>query len=207
MCKALDTILCILLALFCAQLAGLAEEQPVQVVFLKNSEMLGYELCPAKPWILKMIGQPKKAKGQVITKIYHGGAAERAGLREGDLITHLDDQMVPQEDFLMIIRNKPIGTTFMLTVQRGVESLQLPLTTVFPPQITDPTYERDSQEVAELKQLAGQLRYEVSLQKDLNSVYKLKSQIRNLLKQRLREMNEEGHPLEAEKTRRILRAF
>lgn len=172
---------------------------------LRNSQMLDYELCPAEPWILKMIGQPKRAQGHVTTKIYHGDAAETAGLREGDLITHLDDQVVQQQNLIMIIRSKPIGSTFKFTVQRGTESLSLPLTTVFPPQITDPTYDRDVQEVAELMQLVGQLHYEVSLRKDIDSVYKLRSQIRKLLKKRLKEAIAEGHPLEAEKTRRLLR--
>lgn len=207
MYKSLSIILCTLLTFFCFQLVGLAEERPVAVVFLKNSQMLGYELCPAKPWLLKMIGQPKSAKGHVVTKIYQGGAAEKAGIREGDLITHLDEQAVQQEDLLTAIRNKPIGTTFKFTVQRGSESLHLPLTTVFPPQITDPTYERDAQEVAELKQLVGQLQFEVSLRKDINRVYKLKSQIRHFLKRRMKEMSDEGHPLEAEKARRLLRTL
>ncbi len=205
MLKAFGIILCTLFTLFYVQPTGLAEEKPHTVVFLKNSQMLGYELCPAKPWILKMIGQPKGTKGHVVTKIYQGGAAEKAGLHEGDLITHLDDQALQQQDLLMTIRNKPIGTTFKFTVQRGVESLHLFLTTVFPPQITDPTYERDVQEVADLIRLTGQLQYEVSLQKDIDSAYKIKAQIRNLLKQRIKESMEEGHPLEAEKTRRLLR--
>ena len=104
----------------------------------------------------------------------------------------------------MVINSKPIGSAFIFTVQRGIETLHLPFTTVYPPQISDPTYERDAQEVAELQELVLRLNYETTLQNDISTVYRLRQQIRDLLKRRMKAATVEGHPLEAEKTRKIL---
>ncbi len=71
--------------------------------------MLGYESCPPEPWMLKMIGQPKGAQGHVVTKVYQGGVAEKAGLHEGDSITHLDDQAIQEQELITAISGKPVG--------------------------------------------------------------------------------------------------
>ncbi|MDT0307696.1 trypsin-like peptidase domain-containing protein [Streptomyces sp. DSM 44917] len=58
-----------------------------------------------------------------------GGPAERAGVREGDIITAVDGDRVRSGDELIVrIRSRRPGDELTLTVQRGGQELSLPVT-------------------------------------------------------------------------------
>ena len=63
--------------------------------------------------------------GFKVISITKGGAAEAAGLKEGDLITAIDGKAVTQSELNDVRRdwrNQPPGTAVALTVERGSES-------------------------------------------------------------------------------------
>ncbi|MBI3120084.1 MAG: trypsin-like peptidase domain-containing protein [Candidatus Kerfeldbacteria bacterium] len=58
-----------------------------------------------------------------------GSAAEAAGVKEGDIITHIDGTEISDEHPLSsLIRKKKIGDTIELTIQRGSDDLKLQAT-------------------------------------------------------------------------------
>ncbi|MGW7296311.1 S1C family serine protease [Streptomyces xiamenensis] len=63
------------------------------------------------------------------TAVEPGGPGDRAGLREGDVITAVNGQRVRSGDELIVkIRSHRPGDELVLTVQRGGEDLELPVT-------------------------------------------------------------------------------
>jgi putative serine protease PepD len=58
-----------------------------------------------------------------------GGPAEAAGIRAGDVIVHIDGSPVTAPDELIVaIRSKAPGDVVVLTVRRGGEELEIPVT-------------------------------------------------------------------------------
>lgn len=58
-----------------------------------------------------------------------GSAADRAGLRDGDVIVELDGRRVPNADALIVaVRARSVGDTVRLKVQRGSQTLELAMT-------------------------------------------------------------------------------
>jgi regulator of sigma E protease len=64
----------------------------------------------------------------VLGKIMDGGAAERAGLRSGDLITDVDGQPVPDGIAFIDIVRASGGKTLQVSVKRAGQTLVLPVT-------------------------------------------------------------------------------
>src|SRR5690606_878227 len=56
------------------------------------------------------------------------GAADRAGLKAGDVITHIDGQLVgTMRDFVRGLRNAPPESSFRLTISRDGEAKNVPM--------------------------------------------------------------------------------
>jgi len=73
----------------------------------------------------------KGKKGVRITQVFPGGSAQAAGLKVGDVITHVDTIAIeasePHDEGLFdnLIRDHKLGTSIELTVLRGPEKLSL----------------------------------------------------------------------------------
>lgn len=64
--------------------------------------------------------------GALVVRVMPDTPAERVGLRENDLITHLDGQSVTdQEQFLQALHERSVGEVFQLAVRRGQTALHL----------------------------------------------------------------------------------
>jgi predicted metalloprotease with PDZ domain len=62
-----------------------------------------------------------------VSEVEPGGAAERAGLREGDRILAVDGAALPRYEGLWVSQHQP-GDTVVLRVARGARQITLPLT-------------------------------------------------------------------------------
>ena len=71
-------------------------------------------------------------RGMLVESIDDGGAAERAGIRPGDVITRVENtQVVDAENILMEVRNKKPGDTINIQVYRNGQTFNLPTTLGF----------------------------------------------------------------------------
>ncbi len=71
-------------------------------------------------------------RGMLVESVDNGGAAERAGIRPGDVITRVENtQVVDAENILMEVRNKKPGDTINIQVYRNGQSFNLPTTLGF----------------------------------------------------------------------------
>ena len=71
-------------------------------------------------------------RGMLVESVDNGGAAERAGIRPGDVITQVENTQVGDaENILMEVRNKKPGDTINIQVYRNGQSFNLPTTLGF----------------------------------------------------------------------------
>jgi len=71
-------------------------------------------------------------RGMLVESVDHGGAAERAGIEPGDVITQVGETRVEDDrNIIMEIRNKKPGDTVEIRVYRSGRSLTLPATLGF----------------------------------------------------------------------------
>lgn len=97
-----------------------------------------YELMKAGQFIKRPpqpfmgVGANKKwpdKPGLEVGNVVDGSGAQKAGLRVGDVITHVNDvEMNEIEDLLAIIQKQKVGDTITLTVIRGEEESKLKVT-------------------------------------------------------------------------------
>jgi putative serine protease PepD len=74
-------------------------------------------------------GNPDAGTGASVAQVVSGGAAEKAGVRTGDVITALDDRIVTSSvDLTAAVRSTPPGKTVTLTVERGGSSRTVQVT-------------------------------------------------------------------------------
>lgn len=67
--------------------------------------------------------------GPYIYTVFEGSDAERAGLKQGDLITHINDNLVYEsEDIISIIADCEVGDTLTFTVERDGKELKIDVT-------------------------------------------------------------------------------
>jgi S1-C subfamily serine protease len=67
--------------------------------------------------------------GVFVVSVEHNSAAERAGLKEGDLIVGLDEHAIPDIDALhRLLTEYAPGSRIAVTVLRGTEKLVLNMT-------------------------------------------------------------------------------
>jgi serine protease Do len=67
-------------------------------------------------------------KGVLVTAIRPGTAAEKGGLKAGDLITHVDGKAVPNLDAYDAVAKRPAGTAITMTIVRDGRTQALPVT-------------------------------------------------------------------------------
>jgi regulator of sigma E protease len=83
---------------------------------------------------MEQLGMQMWRPQATVDKVIPGGAAERAGLRHGDLVTAIDGKRVGDGiDFIEAVRAAP-GRTLQVGVLRGGQQLQLPMTPERDPQ-------------------------------------------------------------------------
>lgn len=62
----------------------------------------------------------------VVTRVFEGGGAERAGIQEGDVITGLDGTALPE--WWALSQSPGVGDTHVLSIERAGQSLEVDLT-------------------------------------------------------------------------------
>src|SRR5215471_17267448 len=67
-------------------------------------------------------------KGVLVTAIRPGTAAEKGGLKAGDLITHVDGKPVPNLDAYDAVAKRPPGASITMTIVRDGRTQALPVT-------------------------------------------------------------------------------
>jgi len=71
-------------------------------------------------------------RGMLVESVDAGGAAERAGIQPGDVITRVEDTpVVDGQNIMMEIRNKKPGDTISIEVYRNGRNHTLPTTLGF----------------------------------------------------------------------------
>jgi len=94
----------------------------------------------------------RRPVGVLINDLYPGGPAEKAGLRVGDVVSHIDGKEVDDGEALRFrVATGRLGTTARLTVLRRGEELVLPVALQAPPE----TPARDSAILAGNHPLVG----------------------------------------------------
>ena len=71
-------------------------------------------------------------RGILVESVDEGGAAQRAGIQPGDVITAMGETPVTNaENIMMEVRNKKPGDTIMIQVYRNGQTYNLPTTLGF----------------------------------------------------------------------------
>src|SRR5262249_58684550 len=92
---------------------------------LAKSEAWGGDFVSANSPYLGVQGDPD-AKDCTISKVQQGSPAEKAGLKENDVVMKIDGQKVEKFDDLgNVIRKKKPGDEVTIDVLRGTETLSL----------------------------------------------------------------------------------
>src|SRR5262249_45688097 len=76
----------------------------------------------------KQLGLPVGAPGAVLHEILQNGPADRAGLKDGDLVQAVDgDETTSMCALLKAVAERSAGSEVKLSVQRGSQHLEIPL--------------------------------------------------------------------------------
>lgn len=102
-----------------APVAG-AEEVPVPEVAPRGADPLGARVQTLNADLGAALGAPS-GHGVLILEVQSGGAAGRAGIRAGDVITHVGEEAVDtSEDLLRALERSP-NTASVQTIRQGTE--------------------------------------------------------------------------------------
>ncbi len=92
-------------------------------------KQLGLSVQPLTPEATKQLNIPEGTKGVLVRSVESGSEAERSGIRQGDVITEVNDTPVTSvNSFLKEIRKLKSGDTAVVVVQRGDRTTILELT-------------------------------------------------------------------------------
>lgn len=95
-----------------------APPQPTLTNVVPPRYQIGVQIMPINEEIARNLGQPE-LRGIGVARVVEGGRAERAGLRAGDVMTHVNHVPVPSvEDYQRAIRHREGGEPSRLTVFR-----------------------------------------------------------------------------------------
>jgi serine protease Do len=76
-----------------------------------------------------------RPSGVLVNELYPGSPAERAGLRRGDVVTHVEGREVGDSEALRFrIALQPVGTSVKLTVWRDGKDRVVPISLIAPPE-------------------------------------------------------------------------
>ncbi len=93
------------------------------------ADKVGMNVQPLTDDTAKSLNLPNNTKGVVVTSVAPGGAAQRAGIRQGDVITEIDDAAITGvASFSKAISKVKSGDTAILVVMRGNRSTIIELT-------------------------------------------------------------------------------
>ena len=80
---------------------------------------LGIGLTPMTPDVYESLGLPKN-QGELVSRVEPGEGAERAGIRQGDVITRVNNRAVtPDETLSFMVANLPIGSRIPIELVRN----------------------------------------------------------------------------------------
>jgi len=89
-----------------------------------SGDKVGLSVQPLTPEAARQLGVDESIKGVVVRKVQAGGAAGRAGIRPGDVITEIDEAPVTSvASFSKAVGKLKPGDTSVLVVQRGERSV------------------------------------------------------------------------------------
>jgi S1-C subfamily serine protease len=101
--------------------------EPGRGVVVGNLSVSGLRRIPSSGGLLG-VGLGQTQAGIPVFRVDPRGAADRAGLRPGDVITHIDGRLVgTMRDFVRNLRNAPPEAGFRLTISRDGEALVVPM--------------------------------------------------------------------------------
>jgi hypothetical protein len=99
---------------------------------------LGVRVQEVTPEIAESVGLPK-AEGALVASLTPGGAAEKAGIKPGDVIeTYNEHPVVTMHDLPLVVADTPIGQTVNVTLWRGGQQLTLAPTIMAMPNNPEP---------------------------------------------------------------------
>lgn len=123
---------------------GIGFATPVNIAFNSMEELVAEAIEGNSGYLGVITGEALNAqsselffgvdhiRGMLVESVDDGGAAERAGIRPGDVITEVEGtQIVAAENIFMEIRNKKPGDTIEIQVYRNGQSFNLPTTLGF----------------------------------------------------------------------------
>ena len=107
-----------------AQASAAAEEEGGEKG--NNSPKLGVSLQPLTPQVARQLGVNPDDGGVVVVDVVDGGPAQRAGVRQGDLVVELNRQPVKKvEDVAAGLSRMKEGEMALLRVRRGDSALYI----------------------------------------------------------------------------------
>jgi len=90
----------------------------------ETGDKIGLSVQPLTPEIAKQLNIDESIKGVVVRKVEAGSAADRAGIRQDDVITEIDDDPVTSvASFSKATGKLKSGDTAIVVVQRGERSV------------------------------------------------------------------------------------
>ena len=90
---------------------------------VEGGDKVGISAQPLTPELAKQLNIDESIKGVVVRKVEAGGAADRAGIKQGDVITEIDDNPITSvASFSKAIGKLKSGDTAIVVVQRGERS-------------------------------------------------------------------------------------
>jgi len=110
---------------------------PIQVVkdSLRNFNETGQFNRPFLGIVYQMVSRDAAIRnelpeGAYVTRVVEGGAAEKAGIKRGDIITKIDGKRLEEDENTLasIIANKKVGETITITLYRDGKTLELKTT-------------------------------------------------------------------------------
>jgi len=116
-----------------ARLAVSAMEEMVDQAIAANSGYLGVLTGEAlNEQSSQLFFGVDHIRGMIVESVDDGGAAERAGIKPGDVITRVEDTpVIDGQNIIMEIRNKKPGDTITVQVYRNGQTFNLPTTLGF----------------------------------------------------------------------------
>jgi Do/DeqQ family serine protease len=89
---------------------------------------LGVSFQDLSPELVSVLGLPPDTGGALVNKVHEGSPADRAGLKRGDVVTHVDGQRIEgAQGFFERLETATTGQVLELTLSRGGHTQVLPV--------------------------------------------------------------------------------
>ncbi len=120
---------------------GIGFATPASIAIDASTDMIGQAIAANSGYLGVLTGEALNAqssqlffgtnsiRGMLVENVDPGGAAERAGIQPGDVITRVGDTAVTDgQNIMMEVRNKKPGDTIIVQVYRNGQTFNLPTT-------------------------------------------------------------------------------